>query len=63
MRPRGAEALLVQVVSAMQRAEQEGEVEQIAAAGVPFAMVEVPVEDWELELMPWAVWPGSSHGA
>lgn len=50
----GARALLVQVVSAMQWAELEGEVEQIAAAGVLFAMAAVPIEDWELELMPWA---------
>ena len=47
-------ALLVQLVSPMQEAELEGEVAQIAAAGLPFAMVAVPIVDWELELMPWA---------
>lgn len=47
-------ALLVQLVSQMQQAELESEVAQIAAAGLPFAMVAVPITDWELELMPWA---------
>lgn len=48
------QALLVQVVSPMQQGELEAEVELIAAAGVPFTFVAVPIEDWELELMPWA---------
>ena len=46
-------ALLVQVVSPMQMAEQDAAVERIAAAGVPFALVAVPIADWEQELMPW----------
>ena len=46
-------ALLVQVVSPMQMAEQDAAVDRIAAAGVPFALVAVPIADWELELMPW----------
>ena len=46
--------LLVQMVSEHQEQDLEREVEQIAAAGVPFAMVVVPIEDWEMELMPWA---------
>ena len=47
-------ALLVQVVSPMQMAELDAEVEQLASvAGVPFTLVAVPIVDWELELMPW----------
>lgn len=44
----------MQVVSALQQAALEGEVEQIASAGIPFVMAAVPIVDWELELMPWA---------
>ncbi len=46
--------LLVQLVSERQEEELEREVEMIAAAGMPFTLVAVPVRDWELELMPWA---------
>ena len=47
--------LLVQVVSERQGEDMDKEVEQIAAAtNIPFALVAVPIVDWELELMPWA---------
>lgn len=46
--------LLVQLVSEHQEQDLEREVETIAAGGVAFTMVAVPVADWELELMPWA---------
>ena len=47
-------ALLVQLVSERQEEDLEREAEMIAAAGMPFTLVAVPVRDWELELMPWA---------
>lgn len=47
------EALLLQLVSPMQQADLDTEVEQITAAAVPFALLAVPIEDWERELMPW----------
>ena len=46
--------LLVQLVSERQGEDLEREAEMIAAAGMPFTLVAVPVRDWELELMPWA---------
>ena len=46
--------LLVQLVSERQEEDLEREAEMIAAAGMPFTLVAVPVRDWELELMPWA---------
>lgn len=46
--------LLVQLVSEQQEEDLEREAEMIAAAGMPFTLVAVPVRDWELELMPWA---------
>lgn len=46
--------LLVQLVSEQQEEDLEREVDMIAAAGMPFTLVAVPVRDWELELMPWA---------
>ena len=47
------EALLLQLVSPLQQADLDTEVEQIATAAVPFALLAVPIEDWERELMPW----------
>lgn len=47
------EALLLQLVSPLQQADLDTEVEQIATAAVPFAVLAVPIEDWERELMPW----------
>jgi len=44
----------VQLVSERQGEDLEREAEMIAAAGMPFTLVAVPVRDWELELMPWA---------
>ena len=44
----------MQLVSERQEEELEREVDMIAAAGMPFTLVAVPVRDWELELMPWA---------
>ena len=44
----------MQLVSEQQEEDLEREVEMIAAAGMPFTLVAVPVRDWELELMPWA---------
>lgn len=46
--------LLVQPVSAQQGDDLGREAEMVAAAGMPFTLVAVPVCDWELELMPWA---------
>ena len=47
-------ALLLQLVSERQGEDMDAEVEQITSAEVPFAMVAVPIADWEQELMPWA---------
>lgn len=47
------EALLVQPVSRLQRESVDEELGAIRDAGVPFALATVPIEDWELELMPW----------
>ena len=44
----------MQLVSERQGEDLEREAEMIAAAGMPFTLVAVPVRDWELELMPWA---------
>ena len=47
-------ATLVQLVSPARMEAVDAEVAQIAAAAeVPFTLVAVPIEDWELELMPW----------
>ncbi|MBR1850389.1 MAG: hypothetical protein IJ789_03350 [Bacteroidales bacterium] len=47
------QALLVQMTSSHQSEELQSEAAAITAAGVPFVLLAVCVDDWEYDLMPW----------
>jgi len=46
--------LLVQPVSEHQQDGMEVQLTSIHTAGIPFVLAAVPIDDWELELMPWS---------
>jgi len=48
------QAILLHVLHARHPDELEATIEQLVADDRQFALLAIPIEDWELELMPWA---------